>query len=182
MSFCKPDSYLHSLAQVSVDGLVATGVRAVLLDVDNTIVARGSAEVSPPALSWINAAVEAGLRVCLVSNNWHSTVLGHARALGLPIVYRAVKPLPFAFLAALRKLGARRRSSVVIGDQLVTDIFGAHLLGMRGILVLPLVERDLWHTLALRRVERLFLGGLRPEGDADASKSNIETERSVGDE
>ena len=43
---------------------------------------------------------------------------------------KAVKPLPPAFLMALRKIDAKRATTVVIGDQLVTDVLGAHFLGM----------------------------------------------------
>ena len=51
----------------------------------------------------------------------------------------------------------------MIGDQLMTDVFGAHLVGLKCYLVLPLVEKDLIHTLVLRKVERLFLRNIQPE-------------------
>ena len=81
-----------------------------------------------------------------------------------PIVAKAVKPLPPAFLRALGKIGATRAATVVIGDQLVTDVLGAHFLGMKAYLLAPLVEQDLPHTLLLRNFERLVMGERKPEG------------------
>lgn len=45
----------------------------------------------------------------------------------------------------------------------MTDVFGAHLVGLKCILVQPLVEKDLIHTLMLRKIERLFLKNIEPE-------------------
>ena len=101
---------------------------------------------------------------CLVSNNWHEGVYQLANRLSLPIVAKAVKPLPPAFLMALGKIGATRDATVVIGDQLVTDVLGAHFLGMKAYLLAPLVEQDLPHTLLLRNFERLVMGERKPEG------------------
>jgi HAD superfamily phosphatase (TIGR01668 family) len=86
-----------------------------------------------------------------------------ASELGFDLVDKAVKPLPFAFLAALRRENATAREAAVIGDQLFTDILGGKLLGMRTILVLPLSSTDLPHTLFLRRLEAIVLKGRMPQ-------------------
>ena len=93
-----------------------------------------------------------------------------------PIVAKAVKPLPPAFLMALRKLGAKRSETVVIGDQLVTDVMGAHFLGMKAYLLAPLVEQDLPHTLLLRNFERVVMGERKPEGAASTSQNAVPCE------
>lgn len=165
MTFLQPDRYFSRISKVSVDhDLIACGFTNVLLDVDNTILTRDTHEVPRDVAFWLSQARGKGIRFCLVSNNWHVGVRHLANRLGLPIVAKAVKPLPPAFLAALRKLGASRKETVVIGDQLVTDVFGAHTLGMKAYMLAPLVEQDLPHTLMLRNLERVIMGGRRPEG------------------
>ena len=119
---------------------------------------------------------DAGITFCLVSNNWHEGVYHLANRLSLPIVAKAVKPLPPAFLMALRKLGAKRSETVVIGDQLVTDVMGAHFLGMKAYLLAPLVEQDLPHTLLLRNFERVVMGERKPEGAASTSQNAVPCE------
>ena len=74
--------------------------------------------------------------------------------LGIPVVPNALKPLPFAFLRALRLLGTPRRATIVIGDQLFTDVLGAKLVGLRTLLTKPLVESDFPLTRVLRFLER----------------------------
>jgi predicted HAD superfamily phosphohydrolase YqeG len=77
-------------------------------------------------------------------------------------VAKAVKPLPFAFLRALSKVGSARNRAAVVGDQMFTDVLGGRLLGMKTMLVVPLSHTDLPHTLLLRKLESLVLAGRRP--------------------
>ena len=75
----------------------------------------------------------------------------------------AIKPLPFAYALALRKMGVRRRETLCIGDQLITDVWGGHFMRMPVYMVEPLVSVDLKHTLLLRHVEALFMKNVHPE-------------------
>ena len=113
--------------------------------------------------AWIAKTREAGVQICLLSNNFHHGVQDLAKRLDLPVVAKAVKPLPHGFIRARRKIGGTRKDTVVIGDQLITDVLGAHICGLKAYLLVPLVETDLWHTLLLRHLERVLLGDLRPE-------------------
>ena len=165
MPLLEPDRYFSRLSHVDIErDLLALGFRFVLLDIDNTILTRDTHEVPRDAGFWLAKARDAGIAFCLVSNNWHEGVYQLANRLSLPIVAKAVKPLPPAFLMALGKIGATRDATVVIGDQLVTDVLGAHFLGMKAYLLAPLVEQDLPHTLLLRNFERLVMGERKPEG------------------
>ena len=177
MTFLEPDRYFARISRIDIDrDLLAQGYRNVLLDVDNTILTRDTHEVPRDVGFWLAKARDAGISFCLVSNNWHEGVYQLANRLSLPIVAKAVKPLPPAFLMALRKLGAKRSQTVVIGDQLVTDVMGAHLLGMKAYLLAPLVEQDLPHTLLLRNFERAVMGERQPEGAASASHNAVPCE------
>lgn len=52
----------------------------------------------------------------------------------------------------------------------MTDVFGAHVVGLKCILVEPLVEKDLIHTLMLRKIEKIFLRNIKPENRKAGSK------------
>lgn len=170
MSFLEPDRYFSRLSQIDIErDLLTGGYRFVLLDVDNTILRRDTHEVPRDVGYWLAKARNAGVSFCLVSNNWHGTVYQLADRLSLPIVAKAMKPFPPAFLVAMRKIGATRKGTVVIGDQLVTDVLGAHFLGMKAYLLAPLVEQDLPHTLLLRNIERLVMREREPEGTIGVS-------------
>jgi len=147
---------------MNLGALSAMDVDTLLVDLDNTLLARNSGEVTEEARQWVARAKASGFRVCLVSNNWHERVSGVARELDVELVAKAVKPLPFAFLKALRKLGSTRDRSATIGDQLFTDVLGGWLLGMKTVMVVPLSSSDLPHTIVLRKLERIMLAGRKP--------------------
>jgi len=157
-----PDLYVQSVFGMDLGALSAMGVDTLLVDLDNTLLARNSGAVTDEAKLWVARAKSSGFRVCLVSNNWHERVSGVARELDVELVAKAVKPLPFAFLKALRKMGSTRGRSATIGDQLFTDVLGGRLLGMKTVMVVPLSSSDLPHTLVLRKLERIMLAGRKP--------------------
>lgn len=152
-----PDAYLSSVHAIDLDDLAARGIRTLLLDLDNTLLPRDTNVVPDELKAWAAGLRARGFSVCLVSNNWHERVHHVASELGFDLVDKAVKPLPFAFRAALRRSDSQPHEAAVIGDQLFTDILGGNLLGMRTVLVAPLSSTDLPHTLLLRRLEALVL-------------------------
>lgn len=164
MSFTKPDRFLKRISDIDIQkDLLDAGYKYVLLDVDNTILTRDESIVPKDVDSWLKEAREKGLKFCLISNDWHKNVVDLAKHLKLPIVVKSLKPLPGAFIKAKKKIGANKNNCIMIGDQLMTDVFGAHAVGLKCILVQPLVEKDLIHTIILRKVERLFLKNIKPE-------------------
>lgn len=172
MSFTKPDRYFSRITHVDIEkDILNKDFRYLFLDIDNTILPRDTHIVPKDVSLWLQAAKRNEIKICLVSNNWHHGVYDLAEKLDLPLVAKAVKPLPFAFLRARAKISANRKESLVIGDQLITDVLGAHFLGMKAYLLCPLVEQDLPHTLLLRNLERAFLGGLKPEPSPSALSS-----------
>jgi len=157
-----PDLYVRTVHDIDLDALVAEGVDTLLVDLDNTLLPRDTNVVPDELRAWAASLAERGLKVVLVSNNWHERVKTVADELGFALVSKAVKPLPFAFLRALSIAGSSRSRAIVIGDQLFTDVLGGKLLGMRTALVAPLSQTDLPHTLLLRRLERAVLAGRTP--------------------
>lgn len=157
-----PDYYLTSVHGLDLDELAGRGIDTLLVDLDNTLLPRDTNVVPDELRAWAADLSRRGFKVCLVSNNWHQRVSTVAAELGFDLVDKAVKPLPFAFLRALKKVGSTRRRAAVVGDQLFTDVLGGKLLGMTTVMVAPLSETDLPHTLLLRRLERVALAGRKP--------------------
>jgi HAD superfamily phosphatase (TIGR01668 family) len=134
--------------------LRAWGVRGVIVDLDNTLVSYDDHTLAPEVQAWVEAALADGFRLVLLSNNFEERVAAIGAHLGVPTVSNALKPLPNGFIRALRLLQTKRRETVVIGDQLFTDVLGARLTGLRAILTEPLVDRDFPATRLLRMLER----------------------------
>ena len=164
MPLLAPDRYLTDVHAIDLDALAADGIEALLVDLDNTILPRDTNSVPPELAEWVFGLSQRGFKVCLVSNNWHERARIVAAELGLDLVAKAIKPLPFAFWLATSKLGVRAQRCAVIGDQLFTDVLGGKIVGAMTIMVLPLSETDLPHTLLLRRLEARIMKGARADG------------------
>ncbi len=173
MAYFKPDRYFSRLSNISIEkDLLACGFTNVLLDIDNTFVPRDTQVIPRDARVWLGCARDAGVSICLLSNNWHRVVYDFAAEVGLPVVAKAMKPCSPAYFVAMRKIGAHRKNTVAIGDQLMTDVLGAHTVGIAAYLLQPLVEQDLPHTLFLRKFERALMGDAVPENPATACHSS----------
>ena len=166
MGLFRATRYVASLPLLDVDELVADGVRLVLLDRDNTCVPRDAAEPTAEVMAWLDRAREAGLKLCLVSHNFHSSQLrGSAEHMGVDVVDHAMKPLPFALVRAMRLMGSVPGETVMVGDQVFTDVVAGNLAGVRSVLVRPQSRRDLWYTHVFRVFERLALRGVTFDGE-----------------
>ena len=114
----------------------------------------------------LDRAREAGLKLCLVSNNFHSSqVRGSAEHMGVDVVDHAMKPLPFALVRAMRLMGSMPGETVMIGDQVFTDVVAGNLAGVRTVLVRPQSRKDLWYTHVFRVFERLALHNVAFDGE-----------------
>ncbi len=154
----RPDAFARRLSSLSLDDLADRGFAAVIVDLDNTLVGYGQQKLSSEDAAWIAAARQRGFRICLVSNNFNERVRRIGLELGVPAIPNALKPLPWGLSRALRVLGSRKDETVVVGDQLFTDVLGAKLLGLHAVLTEPLVAKDWLGTRVLRLLERLVLG------------------------
>jgi len=152
--FIRPDLAVRRLAEVRLDTLAGWGIHGIIIDLDNTLVSYDERTLAPEVQAWVEAALAAGFRLVLLSNNFEERVAAIGSHLGVPTVPNALKPLPNGFLRALRLLQTKRRETVVIGDQLFTDVLGAKLVGLRAILTEPLADRDFPATRLLRILER----------------------------
>lgn len=165
MAFLEPERYFARVTRIHPRAdLVNCGFFHMLIDMDNTILSRATKDIPIDVRTWLGEVREAGVKVCLLSNNWHETPYEWGERLDIPVVGKACKPLPYGYLAARHVLGATSSDTVVVGDQLSTDVVGAHLLGMAAYLVCPLAEQDLLRIRAVRVLERMALGARVPEG------------------
>lgn len=162
MALLRPDDYVTSVCAVDLHSLKEAGIRAILLDVDNTIMPQGSPECLVAIGEWVERLPEVGFLVAFVSNNWHGTIHERVARFGYDVTPKAMKPLTRGFRAAARALGVRPKECAVVGDQIFTDILGGNLVGATTVLVRPLTSADLPHTVVLRRIERLIMAGRVP--------------------
>lgn len=162
----RPDAYYVSVLDIDPRTLVEQGYRAVLLDLDNTLLPRGREELSAEVVVWVRSLKDAGLAVVLVSNTADTRATRTAKALGIPLVRNAMKPLARGIVRACAMVGVACREAVMIGDQSYTDVLGAHRLDMDAIMVASHGGLDPLHTHLLRALDRRAVRGMRAIGSS----------------
>jgi HAD superfamily phosphatase (TIGR01668 family) len=152
-----PWAVFESAWDITVSYLSKNGIKALLLDTDNTLSAHSAADPFPEVMPWLEGLHAAGIPVILVSNNHEPRIKPFAERLGLPYVFEAKKPLWFGMSRALKTLRLHKREAAMVGDQIFTDILGANLFGIRSIFVFPKVPETSLPFRFKRMCERPFL-------------------------
>jgi HAD superfamily phosphatase (TIGR01668 family) len=159
-----PDQFVEKLEDIDLDALWDRGFRAILLDLDNTIAAWKSHDVPDAKAEWIKRATER-FHVCIVSNTVHG---GRARAIaarfGIGCVAKWLvgrKPSPRGIHEATRQAGFTTEQTVMIGDQVMTDVWAGRRAGVHTILVEPVSSREFPLTKVTRVFERCALWEMR---------------------
>ncbi len=163
-----PSRRAGAVWEVDLAALAGEGVRGLILDLDNTLVNWNSLVVRPEVTAWLAEAKRLGIAAC-ISSNAHSPrrVRRLAEQLGVLCVTHAGKPRASAFRRPMELMGTSPADTVVIGDQLFTDVLGGNRAGLRTVLVRPLGWLEFPGTMLTRLVERLVLALLaREQGKA----------------
>lgn len=148
-----PRAVAASVPAIDPATLRALGIRGLIVDLDNTLVPFGRADVSPQVRAWLDRLAAAGIAAAVASNGPPARVAALSATLALPAV-RGLKPAAGPFRRALSLLRTRPEETAVVGDQVFTDILGGNVLGLYTILVEPLSGRDFLGTRVARAVER----------------------------
>ncbi|KUP06058.1 hypothetical protein Q73_09815 [Bacillus coahuilensis m2-6] len=159
-----PNQHVKSIYEISVDDLKDKGVKGVITDLDNTLVEWDRPNATPKLIEWFKHLKEQGMAVTIVSNNNETRVKAFAEPLGIPYIYKARKPMGKAFNKALSTMNLKKDETVVIGDQLLTDVLGGNRNGYHTILVVPVGKTDDKITKFNRSVERRILNWFKRKG------------------
>lgn len=134
-----PDQYQKSIFEIDLFALKKSGIIALFLDLDNTLVSRYEAEPSLKCQTWIREAREMGFIIIITSNSFYpQRVKKTADILNVQGFFMSAKPMPMVLERALEMLFLKKEQVVLIGDQVFTDLVGGNLLGIKTILVEPL--------------------------------------------
>lgn len=167
-----PSQYVKKVYDISPAMLLEQNVTGIITDLDNTLVEWDRADATPMLIDWLKDMKDAGIQVVIVSNNNELRVKSFADPLGIPFIYQARKPMGRAFRKALAIMNVKRENVVVIGDQMLTDIFGGNLNKLHTILVLPVAQSDGFFTRFNRMVERRIMKKLKQKGQLTWEEEN----------
>ena len=165
MAYLQPERYFSRLSNVSIKhDLLELGYKNVLLDIEGSIPEYVGGKVPRDISLWFEKAQAENIKFCLVSNAWSASESKLASKFDIPAVTKACKPFPAAFLIALKKLGAARTNSVVIGSNVIADVLGAHNVGLPAYLLTGVCGVKNPQLAKLQELEQAYIGKKNPEG------------------
>lgn len=133
-----PDNEAASAYVIDYDGLYESGIRGVIFDIDNTL-APHNAPADDRARQLFAHLKEIGMKTCLLSNNGEPRVAAFAEAVGgSDYIHKGRKPGVKNYRKAMEQMGTDRTSTIFVGDQLFTDVYGAKRAKIPSYLVKPI--------------------------------------------
>ncbi|SEM30835.1 hypothetical protein SAMN05192533_102121 [Mesobacillus persicus] len=164
LKYFLPDQHVKSIFDITPESLIEKGVKGIITDLDNTLVEWDRPSATPKLIEWFENMKKNNILVTIVSNNNEERVKAFSDPLVTPYIYRAKKPMTIAFNRAVKEMGLKKDETVVIGDQLLTDVFGGNRGGFHTILVIPVAQTDGLATRFNRAIERRLLNIFRKQG------------------
>lgn len=151
----KPTFWLKSVLSIDEEFLRKNRVRALVLDMDNTLSMHGDPAAESGVPEWLDKMRRLGIKMRVVSNNTKRRVAPLAAKLGLEFTANGAKPLTFGVNRAVKEMGVKKRETLVVGDQIFTDVMAGNLAGIRTVLVEPFHLEKTWTFRLKRNVESL---------------------------
>ena len=137
-----PDKIINSIYELDGAELYAKGVRLILADLDNTIARYSQPEPDEALRLWARGMEAEGLTVFVLSNGRRPQRSRRFCTGFLPYISHASKPWPKNFHKAMEQCGAAPEETIIIGDQIVTDVWGGHNAGIRASVYVRAIALD----------------------------------------
>lgn len=134
------------------------GFRGILFDVDNTLVEHDE-PATPRAIALFEKLREIGFETCLISNNKDYRVQPFADAVGSQFVYKAGKPSKKGYEEGMLRMNTQSDTTLFVGDQVFTDVWGANRAGIYSILVKQIAKHEEIQIVFKRKLEKIALHG-----------------------
>ena len=153
-----------AVPQLTLEALSAQAgcpIRALVIDVDRTLLPRRSAVLPPAAERWLREA-HAQVPIHLFSNNpSRRRIGGLSHQLGVPYTAGAAKPRRGPLRRVIQQLNLPAAQVALVGDRVFTDVLAGNRLGLFTVLVKPIdasglpSSQDRFQSLELEMARQL---------------------------
>ncbi len=152
-----PDYRFSRFDLASAEFLSSIGVKGIVLDVDNTLEPYENPLPTERVLLWLDSLKQRGIQAAIVSNNDKKRIELFNKDTALPAYYKAGKPFKKNVLSAMKDMGTKPEETILMGDQVFTDVWAARNAGIKAILVPPIKDKRDLFTRFKRLLEKPFL-------------------------
>lgn len=147
-----PYAHGQNIFDVDITFFVSHNIKTLLVDLDNTLDSYRATEPSKRVLELKSALDKAGIELIVISNNKEKRVSHYAQQLGVRFLFSTHKPFTRRLKKFIKDNNIDISSTMLVGDQLITDVLMANNAKLRVLLTEKLVKEDQWTT----HINRIF--------------------------
>lgn len=153
----RPNIKLNKVTDISLEILNKYNINALILDVDNTLSTHHGQVLTDGLEDWLTLMKENGIKLTVLSNSNSKRLEPFAQKIGLDYISLGLKPLPFGYLRALKRLKSNKKQTAIVGDQIFTDVMGGNFVGVNTILLTPIKPETSLRFRMKRKVEAFVI-------------------------
>jgi len=155
-----PDLYQKNIYDIDYQKLKKKGIKCLLFDLDNTLIPVKE-DVPSKKVKEFFAYLEHDFKVIIISNSNHKRLIPFKEGLNVDVAASAHKPMKKKYLKIMELYHFKEHEMAAIGDQILTDIYGANRVGITSILVNPIGDYEKACTKINRFMEGFILRKLK---------------------
>lgn len=152
-----PDIYQHSIYDINYQKLLNQGIKCIMFDLDNTLVAPSIKKPTDEVIKLFKKLKKMGFRVIIFSNSTKRRVKPFKETLEVDCSAFSKKPFKKKFLKVLSVYNYTITEVAIIGDQIITDVVGGNNIGILTVLTDPISKKDMFLTKFNRIIEKIII-------------------------
>jgi len=157
MRILRPWRIFKGVTDIDPDWIEIMGIKLMIFDFDNTLAFHRSNKIDPSVISYLKSLRDRGIIVYVLSNAKKNRIEKLLDELSLKGQGMALKPLPMTLKKVIKAQGASKKETLLVGDQLFTDVLAGNLAGVRTILVKRLSDSEASAIRLRRKLESYIL-------------------------
>lgn len=155
--FLYPKKYINSVFEIDSNVVKNLGLDTVIFDIDNTLVPYWIKKPDKKLVDYFKELRGNGIKIGVLSNSKEERSRIFCEDVGITYVFRAKKPSTKGFNEIMEKVGSVPKKSMIIGDQIFTDVWCGNKAGAFSVLVKQVSPKDELITAPKRPFERFIV-------------------------
>lgn len=150
----RPDMYTKSIYTIDYKKLKNIGIKCILFDLDNTIAPINIVSPNKKMINLFYDLKDMGFHTIIMSNSPKQRIEPFKNKLETDAIAFALKPKKTGYEKIMKTFKYEPEQIAAVGDQLLTDMYGANNVGITTILVNPISKVDRVSTKFNRFLEK----------------------------
>lgn len=157
LKFLYPREYLSSVYEITYSKLVKLNIDTVIFDIDNTLVPYWVKKPDSKLKTFFSGLQNRGIKLGILSNSKEQRSKAFCSEIDMPYEFKAGKPSVKGLHNIIKRLGSESKKTMLVGDQIFTDVWCANSAGAYSVLVKPVSKKDELITAPKRPFEKIIL-------------------------